>query len=99
MTPAPTEEEQASLGLTLEDVAADLVIEVWPDNVTSVNVFISMKDQWRVGPAGPYALDFNVLPLVFQMNGVPAEAQGDVFMDLRVMAAEALKTWKKLYGS
>lgn len=99
MTPAPTAAEQAEYGLTLEDVAADLVCDVWPDNITAVNVFTAVMNQWRVGPAGPYALDHAVLPLAFQMNDIAQADQPAVFMDLRVMEREALHTWRRLNGS
>lgn len=72
-----------------EDVAtAD--IELWPDNVDAVDVFIGMGTQWRMGPGGATGLDYAALPFVMRSVGIPAADRSDVFDGVRVMEIEAL---------
>lgn len=59
-TPGPTAAEAAAFGLTLEEASGDAT-EIWPDNVRSVNVFVAMSTQWRVGIAGASGLDYSAL--------------------------------------
>ena len=82
-----------ALGLTPEDFAAeDAALGLWPENVLPLNVFASLGTQWRVGMAGPIGLDYNVLPTVFRLHGIPRAEWPGLFEDMRHMEAEALKT-------
>lgn len=56
----------------------------------SVNVFRTMRTQWRVGFSGPYGLDYGTLPAVLRLLGVPRAKWSEVLADLRTMEAEAL---------
>lgn len=69
--------------------------EIWPDMLASVNVFIAMGTQWRVGMAGATGLDYGVLPAVMDVVGVAEEDRKQVFNDLRAMEDEALKVMHK----
>lgn len=69
----------------------DTAAEVWPDNVAAVNVFIAMDTQWRTGFGGATGLDYNVLPSVFRLAGIPRKEWPDTFECVRVMEAEAMK--------
>ena len=74
-----------------EDGAPEAPIEVWPDNVPAVNVFRVMGGQWRVGPAGPYALDYGALTGdVWRSVGVKKRDRVLVFGDLQVLEEAAL---------
>jgi hypothetical protein len=75
--------------LTVEE-ASGAAVEVWPDNVLILNTFISMSTQWRVGPGGATGLDYNALPGVMRMIGIPAADRSDVFEGVRVMEDAAL---------
>lgn len=70
-------------------------VEVWPDNVVAVNVFIAMSTQWRTGYRGPTGLDYAVLPAVLRLTGVPADERAGVFDGLRAMEDAALETMRK----
>lgn len=88
----------SALGLTLDDVAADQVVDIWPDCAESVNVFIAVMTQWRMGPSGPIGLDYGVLPMIFRLTATPQSSWPQVFADLQVMEVEALNTVRKADG-
>lgn len=75
--------------MTLEEAQGDGV-ELWPDNLPAVNVFIGMDTQWRVGVNGATGLDYSALPVVMRMVGIPAKDRSSVFEDIRVMEDAAL---------
>lgn len=60
----------------------------------SVQVFQSVCGQWRVDFSGPSALDYNVLPWVFETFGVEAGDRMEVFQDVRTMERAALDAMK-----
>jgi hypothetical protein len=93
-TPGPTAKEAGELGLTLEEAQGEGV-EVWPDNIDVVNVFISLSTQWRVGAAGPVGLDYNVIPFVFSSHGIKRQERIKTLNDLRIMEDSALETMRK----
>lgn len=79
----------AAWGLTRDESPQELV-GIWPDNAASLNVFLAMGTQWRVGPGGAIGLDYQTLPFVLRMEGVPRAHHRTVFSDLREMEAQAL---------
>lgn len=86
-----TAAEAAAFGLTLEE-AQGPPIEVWPDNLIVVNVFVSMSTQWRTGAAGATGLDYTALEATMRMLGV--EANGELLEDIRVLESSALETMR-----
>lgn len=95
-TPGPTEAEAAAFGLTVEE-ASGPPVEVWPDNMGSVDVFIDLMTQWRrVGMTGAATgLDYTALPAVFAIRGIPKKRQSPIFDDIQVMEAAALEVLNK----
>lgn len=81
-----------SLGLTQEDFENESMdsVGIFPDNLGSVNVFIAMSTQWRMGQMGPIGLDYNVLPLVCDLLNVDKEKRAEIFDDLRHLEDAAL---------
>lgn len=70
--------------------------EVWPENVTATNVFISMATQWRLLPqGGVLGLDYNALPGVMEMVGVDRKDWPDTFDKIRVMEDAAMEELRK----
>ena len=65
-------------------------MEIWPDCLVSVNIFIAMSTQWRVGFSGASGLDYNVLPVVLRMGGSPRKDWPEIFEDLRILEDSAL---------
>ena len=79
------------LGLTREEADEAAIAEVWPDNLTVVNVFVAMSTQWQVGPGGAIGMIYSSLEPVLRLNGVPRKEWAELFNDFRVMEAAALE--------
>ncbi|WP_041742284.1 DUF1799 domain-containing protein [Collimonas fungivorans] len=75
--------------MTLEEASGDAV-EIWPDNLLAVNVFIQMSTQWRTGMSGATGLDYNSLPVVMRLMGVPHSDRAETFECVRSMEDAAL---------
>ena len=67
-------------------------IELWAINAEAFSVFNSMSTQWRSGMGGATGLDYGVLPVVMDLEGVEVDDRQHVFRDVRTMEQEALKT-------
>ena len=65
--------------------ASGEAVGVWPDNVPTLNVFVVMSTQWRVGYNGATGLDYAALPVVEDRVGIRADFDG-----LRAMEEAAL---------
>lgn len=67
-------------------------VEVFPDNLTTVNVFIAMSTQWRTaGMDGVRTgLDYAALPGVLRLMSVKRSEWTEVFEGVRVMEEVAL---------
>jgi hypothetical protein len=70
-------------------------VEVWPDNLAAVNVFIAMSTQWRVGMSGRTGLDYAALPAVLDLSDVPKAERADVFESLRTLEDAAMEQMRK----
>ena len=81
----------ASAGFTPEDYETDPV-ELWPENWPAWSLFAEMSGQWRMAPmGGATALDYTALFLRMDRLGLTAEQWNDMFADVRVIEAAALK--------
>lgn len=76
--------------MTVEE-ASGPPVEIWPDNMNTVNVFTACATQWRVNIDGPFALDYGVLPSVLQMMAIPKKEWHNIFEGIRVMEDAALE--------
>lgn len=79
----------AIFGLSDDDFPADDFL-VWPDNWKAVTNFSCLQTQWRMGMSGPIGLDYNTLPTVFRMTGLPETEWSEMFQSIRVMESAAL---------
>jgi hypothetical protein len=93
-TAPPSAAEAAAFGLTVEE-ASGPDVEVWPDCLQSVNLFICVSTQWRNGYAGPTGLDYGCIPGVLRLMGIARHEWPLIFDDLRVLEAAALETMHK----
>lgn len=66
-------------------------VEIWAENERSVDVFISMGTQWRVGMAGATGLDYGPLPFVMRTQGIKRSDWTTILDDIRVMEMAALE--------
>ncbi len=89
-----SEADATAFGLTVEE-ASGPPTEVWPDSVAAANVFICMSTQWRVAMGGATGLDYNALPNVMRLIGVPRMIYQEIFEDIRVMEDAALETMRE----
>lgn len=80
--------------MTLEEAQGDAV-EVWPDNIQAVNVFIAAATQWRTGATGATGLDYTALESIMRMLGIKRKDMGEVLEDVRVLEDIALDTMRK----
>jgi hypothetical protein len=86
------------LEAALKASAAVEEIEIWPDMVPAVSLFLSMETQWRwvgAGMAGAFrtGLDYSVLPTMAQISGVSTTPQ--VLADLRTLENAAVEQWSR----
>ena len=68
-------------------------MECWPENIDSLNLFVAVQTQWRVGTSGATGLDY---PAVFatldRLHRDKTDARRDeLFADVQIMEAAALK--------
>lgn len=92
-TSAPSAAELAAAGLTEDDL--DSGAEIWPENLQAYEAFSALRTQWRVGMAGATGLDYNVVPAVLRLQGVPRADWSQLFEDLRVMESAALQAMRQ----
>lgn len=87
----PSAEELEKIGITLEDVGSPPPVELWAENQKALELFIALDSQWRTGFNGRTGLDYNVLPVVFDLHGVEEADRKELFPKLQIMEREALK--------
>lgn len=92
-TSAPSAAELAAAGLTEDDF--DAGVEIWPENLLAFQVFSALGTQWRVGMGGATGLDYNAVPVVLRLQGVPRGEWPQLFEDVRTMEAAALAVMRQ----
>lgn len=85
----------SGFGLTLADYP-DEVIDIWPDHLHAFSLFNAMSTQWRVAAGGGVVgLDYNAIPAVMHVLGIPRSERAAVFTSLRVFESVALSHLNK----
>lgn len=90
----PTPEQMAAIGLTPEDFEHD-VVEVWPENWDSVQFFVRLQTQWRIGMAGATGLDYAAVLALLRSMRLPRDRADEIFADVQVMERAALVAMHK----
>lgn len=92
----PSAAEAAAAGFEVSDYEPTEPADVWPDNWPVFKLFERVSSQWRMGPGGPVALDFNaVYPLLDRMAPPLSPADWlDALDDVRDMQEAALKSMR-----
>lgn len=65
---------------------------MWPANMESLEHFMLLGDQWRVGASGVSGMDYAVFFELARRRGMPDDDFNRIFDDLRIMVDEAMKT-------
>lgn len=76
-------------------------VEVYPDNWATVEVYLAMLTQWRMGEAGPVGLDYGCLlgkHGVMAMCGIRRGDRAEVFEGIQIMETAALAHIHKRTG-
>ena len=96
-TTGPDPAMLAALGASAPASTPDaaVVIPVLAVNWLTVQCWLSLQTQWRVGMAGPTGLAYEAVPVVLELMGVPKRKRPDIFAGLREMEDEALTLWSK----
>lgn len=75
--------------------------EIWPENVTTLKVFLAMENQWdklafMTGDVVPTRMIFEALPTVLSCTkGVRKKDWPDIFQHICAMEKAALKVFNK----
>lgn len=70
------------------------MIEVWPDNLQAVQVFIAIGTQWRIGMGGATGLDYNVLYRRLDRMGLTPSRYDELEEEVRTLENSALETMR-----
>jgi hypothetical protein len=69
--------------------------EVWPCVAPAVQLLVALGTQWRMAPmGGAVGLDYGAVRPTLQLLGVPRAQWGELFKDLQVMEAAAVKAMR-----
>ena len=79
----------AELDAVVGDRGSDL--ELWAENLRTVDVFCALSSQWLIGPAGIVGLRYEGIPFVLRMLGIPRADWIEIFHGLRIMETEVLE--------
>lgn len=77
-------------GLTEDEAHPD--VEIWSDNVGTLQCFIGLSTQWRSGMNGVTGLDYAAVSVVIEMNEVLDKKA--VFNELQAMEMEVLRVMR-----
>ncbi|MBU3257674.1 DUF1799 domain-containing protein [Klebsiella pneumoniae] len=90
LQPELTDRQLAEYGLRRSDYEADLE-EIFFDEQTaqSWQLFQVMQTQWRIGMNGPTGLDYNTLPMFFELYKI--DNREAALLDLQILEGEYLK--------
>lgn len=83
------------LSLSADDYVDESVAWVWPCNVPAVNLFVELSTQWRVGPGGPYGLDYSVLYQALDRMNISPDESRKLIDDIRILEDSALEQMRK----
>jgi hypothetical protein len=65
--------------------------DLWP----ALGIFIDLASQWTVADGFRIGLRYEVLPMMFDLHGIPAADRRDALADIRTCEREALRLWSK----
>lgn len=89
----PTQQEAEQAGFSVADYEEEA--ELWPENWPAFELFSQLQTQWKVGMAGPTGLDYATLFLLMDRHALAGAAWWQMFDDIRLCEATALKTMQE----
>lgn len=79
-------------GFTADDYAP---VELWECHVPAVELFCQVGTQWRMGGAGPYGLDYNVVYHKMDRMNLTPERYAELEEEIRFLESGALEEMRK----
>lgn len=76
------------------DYAKDEVL-VYPDTEPVWRLWDQVRNQWRAGAGGAYALDYNTLFYLLDRMRLPEDEHEDLFDSIRVIESEVIAIWQE----
>lgn len=70
-------------------------VEIWPEHLEVVRIFVRLDTQWRIGMAGPIGLDYTAAYPLIDRATTTSQEWSEMLDDLRVLEAEALDTMRE----
>ena len=90
LQPELTDRQLAEYGLRRSDYEADLETIYFDEQTAqSWQLFRAMQTQWRIGMNGPTGLDYNTLPMLFELYKI--DNREAALLDLQIPEGEYLK--------
>ncbi|AEQ39213.1 hypothetical protein [Enterobacter phage F20] len=90
LQPELTDRQLAEYGLRRSDYEADLEeIHFDEETAQSWQLFQAMQTQWRIGMNGPTGLDYNTLPMLFELYKI--DNREAALIDLQILEGAYLK--------
>lgn len=75
--------------------ARDVDVEIWPESLTALNIFLKALTQWRTGPTGIIGLDYLAVNLIMDLDGVPREERGSILSDVACLERGYLQAMRR----
>lgn len=92
-----TESAAAAIGLVIRqpDQPACDDLYLWPENVTSWNLFQAVSTQWIVSMAGATGLNYPSVEIVMRLSGIKRRDRERVFNEIQCMERATLSAWRE----
>lgn len=90
-------EDAAAFGLVIEGAdEEDEEIEIWPENLETVDAFLACQTQWAINDFSGTFLGLRYADVAATLDMLGVADKRDVFWGLRVMEREALDVLRSL---
>lgn len=61
----------------------DVVVEIWPETLPAIELFLLVLTQWRTGPNGRIGLDYLALDKVMDYKSIAVSERLDLLLDIK----------------
>ncbi len=68
---------------------------LWPENVPTFNLWLSVQTQWVIGMNGRTGLDYSGVEVCMRLHQVRKKEQREIFVGLQAMEQASLDEWSK----